>query len=383
MVTNYRRSTPLAKPNDKLWLSRRRFIKIGGMGAVAAFIAACGGESTATTGAATTAGTTATTAGAATTAGGTAAMSNLSAIVIGDGNPNFASQWTYHTALSKGWLEEVGIVDQQVILTEEVVAGLIGGSIDIGRGDTDTFIAAAAASDAGMKMISFHNEAEWQIMGVRAGIETPEDLKGATISGGDIGSRNDFIQRRIVTELGLNPDTDVEFVPTSGGSDARLQALLAGSLDAASIFPRHRAALEEAGGKFLYEVSVPNPQEGYAAMESWLAENGDAATAWLTAEIQGRRHVRDVANKDEVVGIMQGYGFDMPQDFIDAYENESADLSADGGFSPAQLDTLIDEFKMLGFIEESVEWRDHVDLTYLWAAQDALGITKRPDPSEL
>jgi NitT/TauT family transport system substrate-binding protein len=368
-----------APASDRLWINRRKFIRLGGMGAVAAFIAACGGDSAATTSGATAttgAATTSATAGATTAAAGV--MSNLASIVIGDGNPNFASQWTYHTALSKGWLEDVGITEQQVILTEEVVAGLIGGSLNIGRGDTDTFIGAAAASDSGLKMISFHNEAEWQIMGVRAGIETPEDLRGATISGGDIGSRNDFIQRRIVSELGLDPDTDVEFVPTSGGSDARLQALLAGSLDAASVFPRHRGALEEAGGKFLYEVSVPNPQEGYAAMESWLADNGDAATAWLTGEIQGRRHVRDAANKDEVIEIMKGYGFDIPQDFIDAYENEAADLSADGGFDPVQLDTLIDEFKMLGFIEEDVEWRDHVDLTYLWAAQDALGIPRRP-----
>ena len=378
MVAVKSRLTSGAESTDRLWISRRKFIRLGGMGAVAAFVAACGGGGSATTAGATatTGGATTTTAGASTTAAG--AMSNLSSIVIGDGNPNFASQWTYHTALSKGWLEEVGITEQQVILTEEVVAGLIGGSLNIARGDTDTFIGAAAASDSGLKMISFHNEAEWQIMGVRAGIETPEDLKGATISGGDIGSRNDFIQRRIVGELGLDPDTDVEFVPTSGGSDARLQALLSGSLDAASVFPRHRGALEEAGGKFLYETSVPNPQEGYAAMESWLAENGDTATAWLTAEIQGRRHVRDAANKDEVVEIMKGYGFDIPQDFIDAYENEAADLSADGGFDPVQLDTLIDEFKMLGFIEEDVEWRDHVDLTYLWAAQDALGIPRRP-----
>ena len=379
MVTTNQRTEPVTAAGSKLGVSRRRFIKIGGMGAVAAYIAACGGSAATTT----TAGATATTAGATTTAAATGPMSNLSAIVIGDGNPNFASQWTYHTALSKGWLEEVGITEQQVILTEEYVAGLIGGSLNIARGDTDTLIGAAAASASGLKMISFHNEAEWQIMGVRAGIESPEDLVGATISGGDIGSRNDFIQRRIVTELGLDPDTDVQFVPTSGGSDARLQAILAGTLDAASVFPRHRSALEGAGGSFLYEVSVPNPQEGYAAMESWLAENGDAATAWLTAEIQGRMHVRDAANKDEVVALMQGYGFDIPQEFIDAYENEAADLSADGGFDPAQLDTLIDEFKTLGFIDEEVEWRDHVDLTYLWAAQDALGIPRRPDPSEL
>ncbi|MBK5265955.1 MAG: ABC transporter substrate-binding protein [Acidimicrobiia bacterium] len=374
MVTSSQPSTPRNEPDDDFWVTRRNFIRIGGMGAAAAFLAACGANGTTTTAAP---GTTA-------ASGATGPMSNLASITIGDGNPNFASEWTYHTALSKGWLTEVGITEQKVIVTEEYVAGLIGKSLDIVRGDTDTLIGAAAASQSGLKMISFHNEAEWQIMGVRAGIETAEDLKGAKISGGDIGSRNDFIQRRIVAELGLDPDTDVEFVPTSGGSDSRLQALLAGSLDAASVFPRHRGALEGAGGKFLYEVSVPNPQEGYAAMEDWLAANGDAATAWLTAELRGRQYILDVdKNKDEVVEIMKGYGFDLPQDFIDAYADEAGDLSVDGGFNPVQLDTLMDEFKLLGFMDESVEWRDHVDMTYLWAAQDALGIPRRPDPSEL
>ena len=78
-------------------------------------------------------------------------------------------------------------------------------------------------------------------MGVREGIETAEDLKGGTITGGSLAGRNTWIMRQVLTKMGLDPDKDVSFVPSSGGSDSRLGALLNGSVDGASLFPRHEA----------------------------------------------------------------------------------------------------------------------------------------------
>ena len=240
----------MQRTESGMWVDRRKFLKIGGVGLLGTILAACGvGSETTTTAAATT-----TTAGTGTTLGTTTTVidkivANLNKVVMGDFNPNYAAQWSYSLAQALGYLEEYGIEDLERLLTDEYIAGLIGGSIDITHGDTNVFLGSAEASGEPIKIISMYRINEWQILGVRAGIETAEDLIGGTITGGQLEGRNTFVQKKIVTALGLDPETDVQFVPTSGGSDGRLQAVLAGTVDGASLFPRHRFAIEEAGGK--------------------------------------------------------------------------------------------------------------------------------------
>lgn len=381
--------TPLERTPSGLIVDRRRFLQMGGMGMIAAVVAACAGDAATTTtagGSATTAGTTATTVGGADTTMGSDTtmptadeiMSNLSSIVMGDFNPNYAAQWGYMVALSLGYMAEVGIEELEQVLTDEYIAGLLGGSIDITHGDTSVFLSAADSSGEPIKMISMYRTSEWQIMGVGPGIETAEDLVGKTITGGPLDGRNTFVQKKIVRNLGLDPDVDVQFVPTDGGSDGRLQAVLAGTVDAASVFPRHRFALEEAGGGFLYEQLEAAPQEAFGAMEPWLAENRDAALAWQVAELKGRQWLFDPANKDQAYQIMIDYGYEIPPEFVELYQVELDQFSPDGGFDVEEMDVFLAELAETGDVPEGIDWQSHFDFTILWDAQDHLGIPRSP-----
>src|SRR5690606_76623 len=242
-------------------------------------------------------------------------MANLKKLRMGEFNPHYATQWSYRLAAALGYMKEVGIDDFEVTLSEEYIPGLVGGSLDITHTYTDVLMAAGEASNLPMKIISIYRQKEWRIMGVRKGIETAEDLKGGKITGGPLDNRNTYIQRQIAIKLGLDPDKDVEFVPTGGGSDGRLQALLAGTVDAASVLPRHRAALEEAGGKFLHEELTDAPQEGFGAMGAWLEKNEDTAYAFCLADIKARQWLFDPANKEKAYQIMIDLGFEIPPAF--------------------------------------------------------------------
>ncbi|GIU93138.1 MAG: hypothetical protein KatS3mg011_2044 [Acidimicrobiia bacterium] len=193
--------------------------------------------------------------------------------------------------------------------------------------------------------------------------------------------RNTFIQKKILRKLGLDPDKDVQFVPTSGGSDARLQALLAGTVDAASVFPRHRAALEAAGGKFLYEELVPAPQEVHASMGPWLEENADTAQAFVLADLRARQWLFDPANKDQAYQYMIDLGYEIPPEFIELYDVELDQISPDGGFDLETMDPFLEELAQTGDVPPGVDWKKHTDFSFLWAAQEMLGIPQRPDPS--
>lgn len=348
--------------NGPIRLARRDVLMKGGAGVLGTMIAA----------------STANIAGAQTPSADTV-MANMKSIKMGDFNPNYANQWTFRLAQSLGFLEAGGIDDMEIILSDEYMAGLVGGSLDIAHGDTSEFLAAGNSSGLPITMISMHRDFEWWIMGVAAGIENPEDLKGKTITGGGLSGRNTWIMRQVLIKMGLDPDNDVSFVPSSGGSDSRLGAVVNGSIDAASLFPRHQATLTEAGGKFLFQELVNAPQEGFAVMGDWLEDNADTAQAWILADLKARKWLHDPANKEQAYQIMLDLGYDIPDSFKALYDVELAQLSVDGGFDSAEaMDEFVGTLVETGNLPEGLDWRKYFDLTYLWAAQDALDITRRP-----
>ncbi len=348
--------------NSPIRLARRDMLIKGGAGVLGTIIAA----------------STANIAGAQTPSAD-AVMANLKSIKLGDFNPNYANQWTFRLAQSLGFLEAGGIEDLEIILSDEYIAGLVGGSLDIAHGDTSEFLAAGNASGLPVTILSIHRDSEWWIMGVADGIETAEDLKGKAVTGGGLAGRNTWIMREVLAKMGLDPNADMNFVPSSGGSDSRLGALINGSVAAASLFPRHQAPLEEAGGKFIFQELVSAPQESFAVMGDWLEKNADTAQAWIVADLKARKWLKDPANKEQAYQIMVDLGYDIPDSFKELYDVELAQLSADGGYASADaMDEFVGTLVETGNLPEGLDWRQYFDLTYLWAAQDALGMERRP-----
>jgi ABC-type nitrate/sulfonate/bicarbonate transport system substrate-binding protein len=347
---------------QKIRLPRREFLKMGGAGVLGTFIAAA----------------TLNRAGTQAVAAENV-MANLKTLRMGDFNPNYATQWSYRLAQALGFFKEVGIDELEVTVSDEYLPGMIGGSLDITHGDTSVFLGSGEASGLPVKMIALYRDKEWWIMGVRKGIETAEDLKGAKITGGSLDGRNTWVMKQVVTELGLDPEKDVEFVPVSGASDGRLQALLAGTVDAASLFPRHQAGLEQAGGKFLYQQLHQAPQEGFGSMGDWLAKNEDTAYAWARADVKARQWLFDPANKDAAYKTMRDLGFEIPPEFEAQYELELDQISPDGGFESAEvMDQFVASLAVTGDVPQGLDWRKYVDMKYVWAAQEAAGLPKRP-----
>lgn len=345
-----------------VFLPRRDVLKMGGAGLLGTFIAAA----------------TLDVAGAQTPSVENI-KANLKKLRMGDFNPNYATQWSYRLAQALGYFKEVGIDDFTVTLTDQYIPGLIGGSLDITHGDTSVILSAGSASALPIKMISCYRDQEWWIMGVRKGINKPEDLKGGKITGGSLDGRGTWIMKQVVKKLGLDPDKDVHFVPVSGASDARLQALLAGTVDGASLLPRHKAGLEAGGGKFLYQSRIPAPQEGFAVMGSWLEKNEATAYAWALADVKARQWLFKPENKDKAYKIMTDLGYAIPEAFKAQYQVELDQISPDGGFeSAAVMDQFVSDLAITGNVPKGLDWRKFVDLKYVWAAQKALGLKKRP-----
>lgn len=306
-------------------------------------------------------------------------MSNLKSLKFGNYNPNYAAHWPFRLAQALGYFKDVGIDEFEIILSEEYIPGLIGGSLDLTHGDTSNFVGAGVASGVPLKIISIYRDSEWWMLGVSKNINTIEDLKGKNVSGGQLGARNTWILKQIAKKLGLNPDTDLVFVPTSGGSDGRLGALIAGTIDATILFPRHRKGLEENGGKFLSVELTPSPQEAICATGDWLAKNEDAAYAFCRADIRARQWLMKPENKDKAYQTMIDLGYPIPPEFVALYKDEIDQISPDGGYENAEvMQAFMDQVALTGEVPAGVDWRKYFDLKYIWAAQKALGLPQRP-----
>src|SRR3954464_2136939 len=305
-------------------------------------------------------------------------------LVVGVDNPYYLFHEDVLVAQEKGYLKDVGIDHVKIVETEDPLPGLIGGSLDLVLYDTDTAIAAGVKSKAGITYLSPYLGGEANILGVRKGIDSAADLKGKTITGGQFGSRNDFLIRKLLTDHGIDPDKDVKLVSTGGQSNERLQAVLAGTVDGASLQIRHKTLLEAEGGKFLFQELGRAPQNGWAANKI-LTESPETVAAFLTATLKARQFINDMNNKDAVLDLMAAKDFELPQPYRDAYADEqNANYhTGDGGFDIKDMDQFVNEQIELKVIPPGTNWHEYVDLVPLWRAQKARGLPLRPAPGDM
>jgi ABC-type nitrate/sulfonate/bicarbonate transport system substrate-binding protein len=300
-------------------------------------------------------------------------------LVVGVDNPYYLFHEDIVVAQEKGYFTDVGIEKVEIKTIEDPLPALIGGSLDMALYDSDTSIAAAKKSNTGIRFLSVYLGGEANVLGVGKGINSAADLKGKTITGGQFNSRNDAILRELLVKNGVDPEKDVKIVSTGGQSNERLQAVIAGTVDGASVQLRHRELLEKAGGRFLFEETRRVPQNGWAA-NKLLEESPETVTAFLAATLKARQFITDQANKDEVLALMARKGFEIPPEFANAYSAENAPTYhvADGGFEPADMDKFIKD--QIGFksVPEGTDWREYTYLLPLWRAQKSLGLPLRP-----
>ena len=86
----------------------------------------------------------------------------------------------------------------------------------------------------GVGIASWNNASPYSI-GSRLKIKEIKDLKGKKIASSGAGGRADAFINFMLARAGLNPKTDAQIIPLSGGSAVRLAAVVSGNLDATLI----------------------------------------------------------------------------------------------------------------------------------------------------
>ena len=369
---------------DRSGMSRRKFLQMSGLVAGGLLIGACGSDDEPA------ADTTADTAAAdsttvATEATMTVPQSELEVVRFDFNTPNVNLQAPYWIGISKGFFEEVGIDLQPSNITglDDYLPPMFAGEIDIALMDAVVLFPAedAAVQDGapnGLRWVSCVLGAQPIIMIANEGV-TADNLDGLTIGGARAGTTNEVLAKFVLSELGYDWETDVNFVSLTGGSNDWVTAMLTGQVDATLAFSRHIALAEAEGGSAIYNEPRLDPQAGMGVLQSTLDEYPTFATAWNYAYIKSQQWVKDPANWEETREILVSeFGIDYPDNTFAAMDVDAGIMTSDFGWDPDLMDGLMEFSQPLGGYRENLPWRDYVDLTHLHAAQEALELPLNP-----
>lgn len=301
-------------------------------------------------------------------------------------NEDYMNQIAWMTAEKRYW-GDLGFSDKaKVVATSDYMAGLIGGDVWVAQGESSDIWPATAEGSVDLKIVGVEKDTEAWFLGVRKGVD-PKKLAGLRISGGPPGDRNIGVGRHILEDMDVDPDS-MKWTSVAGGSDERLQTMLAGKIDAAVLQPRHLAQLKKAGGKMIYQEYNVVPQEVWVVTAKTMKENKDAVCAFVEGRVAAKQWLSagkgHVANRDKALEIGREYGREPSEGEVQQWENEmTKNWSLDGGAPADTFQEWTDDMIAAGDVPKNYKWTDHVDLDCLWQAQKKLDIDENPKRGEV
>src|SRR5213594_3400555 len=191
--------------------------------------------------------------------------------------------------------------------TEEILRELGAKSGDI-YAATAPHIVSAIGDGADLVFIANTGYSVLKLLSHPA-ITRPEDLKGKKVGTGEPNSSQDRITRQALQRLGLNPDKDVTLVPMGGRSISRLNALLAGKIDATTSNEDNLFELEKRGDMGKVRVLADNESlklfigagVDFAVSRSLLVKERNVVKSFITALCEAIALARqDRAQADQI-----------------------------------------------------------------------------------
>ncbi len=258
------------------------------------------------------------------------------------------------TILATEQLEDEGYQVNLIWLqsSEDPVQAVVRGDAQIGTANTSTLF-GATAQGAPVKAISAQNSPSYAMV-VPPSVTTPEGLDGLRI-GIHAKVSSTSLYTNLLLEDYPNVKPNLVVVP---GSANRVQALIAGELDASVVQLSDLQVLEEkAPGKFhvLYNYATEMNDIVDSAIftsDKFLKENPDAVHDFLNALVAQQKRIKEdpqvlidgiVANVPEVTAT-------QAKGFADTYL-ESNVWPEDGNFTDESIAATLDAVKQFGGLD--------------------------------
>ncbi|MGZ3672797.1 MAG: ABC transporter substrate-binding protein [Ktedonobacterales bacterium] len=153
----------------------------------------------------------------------------------------------------------------------------------------------------------------------RTGVLDMNSLRGAKLGVDNPTSGFAIVLRDLLERQGLTLDRDYSFV-VAGGTHARCDALLAGTIAATILYPPFDLRAAEHGCALL--ASSTSTYAAYASgstagMQSWIDANGETVTRYIEAILQALRWLYEPTHAEAAQELMRGEpSLGVPPDLI-------------------------------------------------------------------
>ncbi|WP_166741709.1 ABC transporter substrate-binding protein [Cumulibacter soli] len=283
--------------------------------------------------------------------------------------------------VTQGYWEDEGM-SVEVEPTQGATASmqlLMAGKADISNGGTSSMYQAAIANPD-LRIVSLQPKNVWQIS-VPADSDITEiaDLKGKKLGVQSLSSASYLFGRAALAASGVDPDKDVEWIPTGVGSQAA-QALNDGTVVAYATYTGPNAVVASVMGEELVDLPTPLDEipglSGIATTKDFLADNRDAVVEFLQGYYKGA--VFAATNPSAALQIHWAENPEQKpdgdlQEALDAtvptveerFEGavETDDSGVIGDVSIEEVQKSIDFMYEYGIIDEQLKAEDIVDLS--------------------
>jgi NitT/TauT family transport system substrate-binding protein len=210
-------------------------------------------------------------------------------------------------AVEKGFFAQQGLnVEMTTLQTNEAVAALVSGSLDVLMCPTDGCVTAVAKGGQIRMVNDYLTEAPYNLM-ARQETQTVAELRGKKVAVSSLSTGSGTLARIMLTAQGLAPD-DYQLVQ-AGGNPSRFAALQSGGVDAALLSDPANFEAILGGYRNLLEFSKVVPQYSFSSdwvLNDWLAQTGnpDVLVRFQAGQIGGNRWAREPANKAALLEII-------------------------------------------------------------------------------
>ncbi|HEY7063583.1 MAG TPA: ABC transporter substrate-binding protein, partial [Chloroflexota bacterium] len=207
-------------------------------------------------------------------------------------------------AAEKGFGAQQGLnIEMTTFQTNEAVAALVSGSLDVLMCPTDGCVTAVSKGAQITMVNDYLTQAPYDLM-AKQDVQSVADLRGKKIGVSSLSTGSGTLARIMLNSQGLGPD-DYTLVQ-AGGNPSRYAALQTGGVDAAMLSdPANFEAILD-GYRSLLEFSKVVPQYSFSSdwiLNDWIGQAGnpDALVHFQAAQIAANRWAQDPANKAAVL----------------------------------------------------------------------------------
>jgi ABC-type nitrate/sulfonate/bicarbonate transport system substrate-binding protein len=224
-----------------------------------------------------------------------------------------------------------------------------------------------------LKVITYFNGRPMHVLVARPEIKTLSELRRKVIGFAGYGDSTEFMLRAILRQAGLELEKDVQAFQVSG-SGQRLQALLAGKMDAAIVPPPFNFEAESKGfvrlmaAADVFETSV----SGLALHVDTLRDKPAQVKRILRALLKAQSFIR--SNKTESVRVIADWLKLDPGIAQSSYDIYVKGMSLNGMVSERVLESDIERARKEQQVKEAVPVGRIVDFGMLKEALNELGM---------